>query len=78
MDLNQVCSFDAPGFKTCPAPWITNWNMEQKRKTLEFFFPETGQNVCLNDVSDEFRNESCQVKKKYVTGSNGRKSFCTL
>ena len=36
-----------------------------------------GQNVCLDEVSDESGNGSCGVKNK-VTRSNLRKTLCTL
>ena len=36
-----------------------------------------GQNVCLDEISKEFKNGSSQVKN-YVTRSNGRKTLCTL
>ena len=35
------------------------------------------QNVCLDEISDEFENWSCRVKK-WVTRSNLRKTLCTL
>ena len=36
-----------------------------------------GQNVCLDEISDEFDNGSCWVKNK-VTRSNLRKTLCAL
>ena len=38
---------------------------------------EVGQDVCLDDISDEFENGSRGVKNK-VTRSNLRKTLCTL
>ena len=36
-----------------------------------------GQNVCLDEIFDDFENGSCRVKKK-VTSSNLRKTFYML
>ena len=36
-----------------------------------------GQNVCLNDISYEFKNGSCLVKNQ-VNRSNLRKTSCIL
>ena len=38
---------------------------------------KVGQDVCLDDILDKFKNGSCGVKN-YVTRSNLRKTFCTL
>ena len=36
-----------------------------------------GQNVCLDEISDKFKNGSCRVKN-LVTKSNLRKTLCML
>ena len=36
-----------------------------------------GQNVCLDEISDEYETGSCQVKNKVIR-SNVRKTLCTL
>ena len=35
------------------------------------------QNVCLDEIFDEFENRLCRVKN-WVTRSNRRKTLCTL
>ena len=35
------------------------------------------QNVCLDEITDEYENRSCQIKIK-VTRSNLRKNLCGL
>ena len=35
------------------------------------------QNVCLDDILDEFENGSCRVKNK-ITRSNVRNTLCTF
>ena len=35
------------------------------------------QHFCLDEIPNEFENESCRVEN-YVSGSNVRKSSCTL
>ena len=40
----KVCSYDALGGKAGPALGVKNWNIEgKKRKTLKFFFSESGR-----------------------------------
>ena len=38
---------------------------------------KVGQDVCLDEISDEFEHGSCGVKN-WVTRSNLRKTLCTL
>ena len=38
---------------------------------------KNGQNVCLDQILDEYENGSCW-KKNLVTSSNLRKALCTL
>ena len=38
VDLYQVCSYDAPGVKTGPAPWGTNLNILTKKENFKILF----------------------------------------
>ena len=47
VDLYQVCSNDAPGVKSGPAPGVTSLKQQQTRKTLKIFFCETSGCIAL-------------------------------
>ena len=41
VDLNQVCTYDAPGVKLALPLGSQVWTYEQRRQTSKFFFSET-------------------------------------
>ena len=38
VDVNQVCSYDAPGVKTGPALWVTSLNIATNKENFRIFF----------------------------------------
>ena len=37
VDLYHICSYDAPGVKTDPAPGVTSWNIGTKKPIFKIF-----------------------------------------
>ena len=66
------------GSKTSPLGYILEKPCVRSRSRI--FNPiimKLGQNVCLNEISDDFEKRACRVKNQ-VTSSNVRKTLCTL
>ena len=51
--------------------------VRSRGRIFSWIIMKLGQNVCLDEISEEIEKKSCRVKNQ-VTRSNLRKTLCTL